>query len=224
MPSRKRQRIILVFSLILSAFIVVGGTFAWFTSKDEVVNTLEAENNYGVFVTENFQPVENWLPGKPETKEVSAVNTGKVDAFVRMELDNTFTVNDASKKADNIDYSKISADKKIVVTYSDESAEEIIININLADDWQENWTFNAGDSRFYLNKILSKGTTSPLLVKSVELEKISSQISDYDLTVNLQSVQKISGSDETEAVRNQWQEQVNDATVDDSGKITWYFK
>ena len=47
---------------------------------------MSASANYDVSIAEDFQPPENWLPGQKINKDVSAVNTGNVDAFVRMWL------------------------------------------------------------------------------------------------------------------------------------------
>lgn len=81
-----KQKKILVASILLAATITVGSTFAWFTSKDEVTNRLSASAEYGVAIAESFQPPENWVPGQEINKDASAVNTGNVDAFVRMWL------------------------------------------------------------------------------------------------------------------------------------------
>ncbi len=81
-----RERRALVGALCTAAVIVAGSTFAWFTSEDEVTNRLSASANYDVSIAEDFQPPENWLPGQKINKDVSAVNTGNVDAFVRMWL------------------------------------------------------------------------------------------------------------------------------------------
>ena len=48
---------------------------------------MTASSEYGVAVAEQFQPPENWVPGQEINKDASAVNTGNVDAFVRMWLD-----------------------------------------------------------------------------------------------------------------------------------------
>ena len=58
-------------------------SFAWFTSKDEVTNRLTANSDYGVSIVESFAPPKNWLPGQDINKDVYAVNTGTVDAFVK---------------------------------------------------------------------------------------------------------------------------------------------
>ena len=65
---------------------LVGTTFAWFTSKDEVTNRLSAHADYNVSIVEDFTPPEDWTPGQTVNKPVSAVNTGNVDAFVQRRL------------------------------------------------------------------------------------------------------------------------------------------
>ncbi|MBR0485240.1 MAG: hypothetical protein IJJ69_10755 [Oscillospiraceae bacterium] len=81
-----RQRRVLVGAVCVAAVIMAGSTFAWFTSQDEVTNRLSASAKYDVSIAEDFQPPEEWLPGQKINKDVSAVNTGNVDAFVRMWL------------------------------------------------------------------------------------------------------------------------------------------
>ncbi len=81
-----REKRILVGAFLTAVVIAAGSTFAWFTSKDEVTNRLSASAKYDVSIAEDFQPPEEWLPGQKVNKDVSAVNTGNVDAFVRMWL------------------------------------------------------------------------------------------------------------------------------------------
>ena len=79
----KKRRKVLAASCILAAMIIAGSTFAWFTSKDEVTNRLTANSDYGVSIVESFAPPANWLPGQTVNKDVYAVNTGNVAAFVK---------------------------------------------------------------------------------------------------------------------------------------------
>lgn len=81
-----KQRRVLIVALIVAAAIVAGSTFAWFASKDEVTNRLTASANYNVAIVEDFQAPADWIPGQTINKDVSAVNAGNVDAFVRMWL------------------------------------------------------------------------------------------------------------------------------------------
>ncbi|MBR2176552.1 MAG: BsaA family SipW-dependent biofilm matrix protein [Clostridia bacterium] len=82
----KRKRRVLAASCILAALIVAGSSFAWFTSQDEVVNKLSAQNGYNVVAVEDFTPPKNWTPGQEVEKKVGATNTGNVDAFVKASL------------------------------------------------------------------------------------------------------------------------------------------
>ena len=80
--SKKRRRVFRA-SCILAALIIAGSSFAWFTSKDEVTNRLTASSDYGVSIVESFVPPANWIPGQEVNKDVYAVNTGNIAAFVK---------------------------------------------------------------------------------------------------------------------------------------------
>ena len=81
-----REKRVLIASLCIAAAVMAGSTFAWFTSKDEVTNRLSANASYDVSIAEDFTPPEEWVPGQIIKKEAAAINTGNVDAFVRMWL------------------------------------------------------------------------------------------------------------------------------------------
>ena len=66
--------------------------FAWFTSTDEVTNRLSASGDYDVRIVESFAPPANWLPGQEVNKDVYAVNTGDVEAFVEETVSGALTV------------------------------------------------------------------------------------------------------------------------------------
>lgn len=82
----KKDKRVLIGALGVAAVIAAGSTFAWFTSSDEVTNRLTASADYGVSITETFTPPEEWLPGQEINKDVAAVNTGNIDAYVRLDL------------------------------------------------------------------------------------------------------------------------------------------
>ena len=88
----KRRRRVLRASCILAALIIAGSSFAWFTSKDEVTNRLSANADYDVKIVESFAPPENWLPGQEINKDVYAVNTGNVEAFVEESVSGVLTI------------------------------------------------------------------------------------------------------------------------------------
>lgn len=108
--SRKERRVLLA-ALVVAGVITAGSTFAWFTSKDEVTNRLSASASYNVSIAEDFQPPEDWIPGQTINKDVSAVNTGNVDAFVRMWLEGEMNL---VKKASDTDSTAILADSAVV--------------------------------------------------------------------------------------------------------------
>ena len=101
MKSNQKDKRILKAAIAVALLIVVGGTFAWFTSKDEVTNRLTASQNYGVSITETFEPDDNWIPGQDINKDVSVVNTGDIDAFVKVSLANSLnlTIRDVTETA-----------------------------------------------------------------------------------------------------------------------------
>lgn len=109
-----KQKRVLVVSVLLAALIVAGSTFAWFQSKDEVTNKLSASNDFGVTITETFTPPTQWLPGEKVSKEVGVVNTGNIDAFVKLSLTNALDLTvvgeaDTAFTAANVaDYIKLS--------------------------------------------------------------------------------------------------------------------
>lgn len=84
--NEKKDKKILIGALGVAAVIAAGSTFAWFTSSDEVTNRLTASADYGVSISESFTPPTEWLPGQEIKKEVAAVNTGNIAAYVRLDL------------------------------------------------------------------------------------------------------------------------------------------
>ena len=87
-----RERRVLVGAVVVAGVMVAGSTFAWFTSKDEVTNRLTASADYGVSVVEDFAPPKDLTPGQEVEKDVAVVNTGNIDAFVKVALKNELTL------------------------------------------------------------------------------------------------------------------------------------
>lgn len=84
---RRNKPIILVMTILLAfATLAAGTTFAWFTSRDSVVNHLETDQltNGDVKIVEVFDPEDPLNPGVDVNKDVGAVNTGSADALVRI--------------------------------------------------------------------------------------------------------------------------------------------
>ncbi|MCD8095943.1 MAG: BsaA family SipW-dependent biofilm matrix protein [Ruminococcus sp.] len=335
-----KQKRALVASVILAALIAIGGTFAWFTSEDTVVNELSASSSYGVSITEDFTPPEQWTPGQTITKEVAAVNTGNVAAFVKVELtdtlsltyeststdipsangsdtyvtltsdevtslqaggqlvyaagetitDNTVSSEDYTPSttglyvfersdgtyvgyyydADDNIYYKVSSISEsegtytasyavektvdnatitfsstilgnastgwyITATYAgtdtSSTADDIVINIYLDDDYKDNWTavYDTDTWTFYYNHVLGAGETSELLVKAMELDDdVTAEAYTsftYDLNVALASAQAVTENVGENGVGEVSTEAVNalgwgyEASIDDNNKV-----
>lgn len=139
---KKNRKKVLVASCILAALIVGSSSFAWFTSQDEVTNRLAASNNYGVTITESFTPPTQWVPGQEINKDVGAVNTGNVDAFVRMAISNklnltAYTEGKQLPKDGNGKYNVAPTD----------TANLVVLNKEFTDAVEENSSNNAVGAR-----------------------------------------------------------------------------
>ena len=94
-----REKRALIGAVCTAAVILAGSTFAWFTSQDEVTNRLTASADYGVSIVEDFTPPKDMTPGQEVTKTASVVNTGNIDAFVRVALENYLKITTYSTAA-----------------------------------------------------------------------------------------------------------------------------
>lgn len=83
---KKRKKRILIATLGVFALIVGGLTFAWYSSRDTVTNTFQANGTFKTVVVENFTPPTNWEPGTSTDKVVQVTNTGTIDAYTRVSL------------------------------------------------------------------------------------------------------------------------------------------
>lgn len=92
-------------SLLIAGILsvgVIGGSFAWFTSKDSVTNAFETVDandtdniESGIEIVEEFnkEDAKNMLPGVTKKKEVSVKNTASYNQFVRIKLDKVWKYN-----------------------------------------------------------------------------------------------------------------------------------
>ena len=172
---------------------IVGGTFAWFTAKDQVKNsfttgtTENPENpDDGVKIDENWNPLdaEKITPGTEVNKDVRAQNTASYDSFIRVKFIKTFTAS-----APNVDIADLDTNN-IVLNYN-------AANLTNTTDLVESRWVDGGDGYFYyLGAIKSKEYTNYLL-DSVTLDKNSDNTyknSGYDVDVIAESVQASNGS------------------------------
>ncbi len=121
MKKRKSNNRVLIAAIVLALVIVIGATFAWFTSKDEVTNKLSAVTDYNVSITETYTPETNWVPGEEVNKDVALVNTGSTAAFVRAYLSGQFVV--SALEAEDA-YVDALTDTAVTLGIQDKTAEE----------------------------------------------------------------------------------------------------
>lgn len=125
-----------------------------------------------------------------------------------------------------LDFSKLTTDKKITATYTS-GDKSMVINILMANDWADNWTFD-GDHSFYLNSALVGGTASPKLIRALELDNSVQDGTyvkfDYALVVGSFSAQIQPSTVLAEAAASanaeNWTMKVTGGTVTPNGKKT----
>ena len=129
MKKRKSNNKVLVVAIVLALVIVIGATFAWYTSKDEVTNKISASNDFNVSITETYTPETTWTPGEEVNKDVAIVNTGSVPAFVRAYVDGQFVVTKLKEEtfSDELDPTKEYV--KLGSTDPNNSEENVLITM-----------------------------------------------------------------------------------------------
>lgn len=130
--NKKRQKKLALASIAVAAMTVVGGTFAWFTSHEDVTNKLTAVNNYGVSIAENFTPPPDWTPGQDVNKDVYVTNTGNVDAFVKVGLTDSLDITTVAIGPDTA-YNAGNKDRYVTLSHSPTFAEGGVESGNLVE-------------------------------------------------------------------------------------------
>lgn len=84
---KKKHRDISFVLTLLALFSLFSfiGTFAWFTSADNVSNKFDGGKLIAE-IDETFIPNEKWEPGEETEKQVRIANTGDIPTFVRVSL------------------------------------------------------------------------------------------------------------------------------------------
>jgi alternate signal-mediated exported protein len=85
---------------LLALTLIATATFAWFSSKDTIVNHLETTgkpSDGDVHIIEAFDPPGTWSPGQTIDKQVSVINRGTKDVLVRVSFEEIMTLNQKAK-------------------------------------------------------------------------------------------------------------------------------
>lgn len=166
---------------------VVGGTFAWFTSKDTVTNqfattgTDEPNNpDAGIKIEEEFEKPENVLPGTETNKDVRVKSTAKYDQFIRVKFEKKFIKT-------NGDGTKTDVTDKL-----DTSLIELNFTNYLKDTKAEGTWFEGEDGYYYYIGKVAGGSYTNMLLDSVTLSSNAGneyKNLEFDVTVVADSIQ-----------------------------------
>ena len=134
---------------------VVGGTFAWFTSKDTVTNqfattgTDEPGNpDAGIKIEEEFQKPENVLPGTKTNKDVLVKSTANYDQFIKVKFEKKFVKVDKDENGNE----KRTEIKKIQVAGKEYKLDTSLIELNFTNylnDTKAEGTWFKGEDGYY---------------------------------------------------------------------------
>lgn len=80
MKQKRKKKLLILMGF--SLFTVLGGTLAYFTTSDTILNAFSTAR-YGTKIVENFESPRNWTPGTTTAKEVTVKNTGTTNVAVR---------------------------------------------------------------------------------------------------------------------------------------------
>ena len=97
----KKKKVLAVLLVVLCLSILGDATAAYFTAKDTAHNVIttgnvdievvEKQEKDGVLVDYPVQPIEGVMPGATVSKIVTVKNAGAGEAWVRVQLDRSFT-------------------------------------------------------------------------------------------------------------------------------------
>lgn len=157
---------------------VVGGTFAWFTSKDTVTNqfatggTNDDDKNTGIDIWEKFEKPTNVVPGTTTDKLVQVKNTSTYDQFIRV---------------------------KITPKWEKDGLDASYLGLNFVEgslgNEQGQW-LKDGDYYYYIGKVAGGKFTNTLL-ESVTLSKNAGneyKNQKYQVVVDADSIQADNGA------------------------------
>lgn len=161
---------------------VVGGTFAWFTSKDTVTNqfatggTNDDDSNAGIDIWEKFEEPTNVVPGTTTDKLVQVKNTSTYDQFIRVKITPKWE------------------DKELNTTEGLSYLGLNFVEGSLGDE-QGQW-LKDGDYYYYIGKVAGGKFTNTLL-ESVTLSKNAGneyKNQKYKVVVDADSIQADNGA------------------------------
>lgn len=137
----KKKYVAIFASMVLSAFMITGGTLAYFTSEDSVTNTAKADK-IEIEIEETYNPPETVVPGDTVEKIVNIDNIGG-DAFIRVSVEKQWTSDDLISELDtsNIQFEVLEGWQKI-----DDYYYVFVSAGETSPTFMESFTFVNGDN------------------------------------------------------------------------------
>jgi len=89
---RKSKPLILSMAAVFALVAILATTFAWWSTSDQVTNRLRTQSYGDARITEIFDEDEPLDPGATVDKFVGVVNTGQIDAVVRISFAEALTL------------------------------------------------------------------------------------------------------------------------------------
>lgn len=155
--SRKKVSLIVAAGVLVTS--LVGGSLAWFTSSDEVINNFTTgsieHNIVEDFDSEETGAAKDFLPGDEVNKDVWIKNTGKSDALLRVKIQPEWK-NNVENKLEN---------DMIELVFS----SSVDLDPSNGIDEKATWVKGNDDYLYYV-KVFEKGTQTELLLDAVKLK------------------------------------------------------
>ena len=191
-PAKKRGKVrAAVASCALAAMLAIGGTAAYLTATDSVVNEFELDTNMAIDLTEpsfdSTQPMDV-VPAQPVAKDPTVTNTGTVEQFAIVQVKiPVFTGSIAGEDGKSVDVTDHD-----LYSFTAKAGWEQLGTATVADGYR---TYTYGHTASLAandTATLFDSVTVANLTKSVTL-------ASYDIPVNAYAIQKQGMADVTAA-------------------------
>jgi len=179
----RRRLPVLLLAVLCSAVIILGGTYAWFTSSDEVKNPFKAnELSFSFKLVEVFSEPGTFNSGQTIIKEVTVQNTGTQAGVVRV-----LVLPEIMAENGTI----LEARAGATFTFEDELGADTL-NVT---DWAD-----GGDGYYYYLGTLESGEATPPLFSHVTLtDGLPEEYENARMTIHV----KVEAA-ETDKYRSSW--------------------
>jgi len=156
---RKAKPVILTGCIVMAVLLVLGGTLAWFTAADEVLNIAKRNEKAKEFIVVEVDVFDPEPEDGLYTKQVGAQNVGDIPAFVRLLVLPVFKSADGSLLPAVLGYLDDSTGAPVPP-----DANVIVTDFNLANWDGSEWTggdwADGGDGYFYYLNRLDPGIST----------------------------------------------------------------